>query len=81
MPIYEYHCVKCGKDFEEIVGAHTPAPSCPFCHSGKTEKLLSKASFRTSSGACYESAACDAGATRASSGCGGCSGGNCASCH
>ena len=81
MPIYEYRCTKCGNDFEEIVGANDPAPSCPSCHSERTEKLLSKASFRTGSGACCESGACDSASACAPSGCGGCSGGNCATCH
>ncbi|SBV96112.1 Regulatory protein, FmdB family [uncultured delta proteobacterium] len=81
MPIYEYRCTKCGNDFEEILGAGDPAPACPSCHSAKTEKLLSKASFRTGSGACCESGGCETGAARASSGCAGCSGGSCATCH
>lgn len=73
MPIYEYHCTKCGADFEEIVGANANAPVCPECHSPKTEKLLSKACFRRNGGSA-------AGAS-SSSGCSGCSGGSCASCH
>lgn len=81
MPIYEYRCPKCGVDFEEIVGANDPAPPCPSCHAEKAQKLVSKASFRAGAGACCESGACDVGAARAASGCAGCSGGNCASCH
>ena len=81
MPIYEYRCTKCGADFEEIVGTNDPAPACPACHSAKTEKLLSKACFR--SGSCGDSGygGCETGSARASSGCAGCSGGSCASCH
>lgn len=79
MPIYEYHCPKCDAEFEEIVGANDPAPACPSCHCGKTEKLISKASFHTGSGYSDYSGGYDAGSS--SSGCAGCAGGNCASCH
>lgn len=78
MPIYEYRCKKCGIDFEEIMGTDAPAPACPACNSEKTEKLLSRACFRTGSGC--EGGACDTN-SYASSGCAGCSGGNCATCH
>jgi putative FmdB family regulatory protein len=79
MPIYEYRCAKCGADFEEIVGMNAPAPACPECHSGKTEKLLSKACFRSSwAGGDYSQMVA---APSSSSGCSGCAGGNCSSCH
>lgn len=79
MPIYEYRCAKCGNDFEEIVGTCDPAPACPSCHSAKTEKLLSKACFRTGSG--YDSGSYDTGSSASSRSCSGCSGGSCATCH
>ena len=30
MPIYEYTCTKCGKDFEELVFGDA-LPACPHC--------------------------------------------------
>lgn len=80
MPIYEYRCKKCGTDFEEIMGTNDPAPACSFCRSEKTEKLLSKACFRSgpsSGGGAYDSGS----AHSPSGGCAGCSGGSCAGCH
>lgn len=82
MPIYEYRCTKCGTDFEDIVGVNDPAPACPECANPKTEKLLSKACFRSGG------VVVDGGdgvppssyASGSGSGCAGCSGGNCASC-
>jgi len=40
MPIFEYVCKDCGKEFEAIVrGAE--APHCPKCNGAKLEKKLS----------------------------------------
>jgi putative FmdB family regulatory protein len=45
MPIYEYKCRKCGKQFEEFQGITDPElKSCKFC-KGKVQKLLSLSSF------------------------------------
>jgi putative FmdB family regulatory protein len=41
MPIFEYACRGCGKEFETLVRASSPAPECPDCHSGDLEKKLS----------------------------------------
>ena len=42
MPIYEYACVKCGHQFEELVsGAVATLIACPACGAKKTERLLS----------------------------------------
>jgi putative FmdB family regulatory protein len=40
MPLYEYNCPACSKEFELLVrGAEKPA--CPECGSARLEKLLS----------------------------------------
>jgi len=45
MPIYEYKCQKCGKEFEEFQGITEPAiTQCRFCR-GPVRKLLSLSSF------------------------------------
>ncbi len=45
MPIYEYKCKKCGKQFEMFQGiADPPAKSCKFC-KGHVHKLMSVSSF------------------------------------
>ncbi len=45
MPIYEYKCRKCGKEFEEFQGITEPAIThCRFC-KGPVSKLLSLSSF------------------------------------
>jgi putative FmdB family regulatory protein len=45
MPIYEYKCRKCGKQFEAFQGITDPElKSCQFC-KGKVDKLVSMSSF------------------------------------
>jgi putative FmdB family regulatory protein len=40
MPIYEYACQDCGREFETLVRSGT-APECPQCHSTQLNKRLS----------------------------------------
>lgn len=40
MPIYEYDCQDCGRDFEQLVRSDT-VPECPQCQSTHLEKRLS----------------------------------------
>ncbi len=45
MPIYEYKCKKCGKEFELFQGIADPAAkSCKFCR-GAVHKMMSLSSF------------------------------------
>ena len=40
MPIYEYACQGCGREFEALVRSDT-VPECPKCHSKALDKRLS----------------------------------------
>ncbi|MBW2645967.1 MAG: zinc ribbon domain-containing protein [Deltaproteobacteria bacterium] len=40
MPIYEYHCMKCDKDFEVLVMGKEKV-ACPSCKGKKVQRLLS----------------------------------------
>ncbi len=45
MPIYEYRCKKCGKQFEAFQGITEPdLKTCKFC-KGKVQKMMSLSSF------------------------------------
>jgi putative FmdB family regulatory protein len=45
MPIYEYKCQKCGRQYEVFQGISDPElKSCKFC-KGKVHKLVSLSSF------------------------------------
>ena len=74
MPIYEYSCEKCSRDFEELVFDDT-SPACPHCGSHATHKLMS---------CCARHGGSQQGDYAPTSGggggCAGCSGGNGASC-
>jgi len=40
VPVYEYVCRKCSRQFEELVFGDTK-PSCPGCQSNDLEKMMS----------------------------------------
>ncbi|PJA26517.1 MAG: FmdB family transcriptional regulator [candidate division Zixibacteria bacterium CG_4_9_14_3_um_filter_46_8] len=73
MPIYEYHCAECHKDFEELVSSSFKGNiECPACGSSHSERLLSVFGFVSkSNGHNVDSS---------SSGCSGCHTGHCGSC-
>lgn len=72
MPLFEFRCNKCGREFEDLVSANANA-RCPECGCEDTQKLMSTC-VRHGRDDSYGYAA------RSGGGCGGCSGGNCASC-
>jgi putative FmdB family regulatory protein len=41
MPIFEYSCNSCGKEFETLVRGSSPATECPACHGTELHKKLS----------------------------------------
>ena len=44
MPIFEYHCRKCGEEFEHFTQrpAGAKAPACPKCGARETERVMSR---------------------------------------
>ena len=80
MPIFEYHCNGCGKDFEELVLGGEEAIKCPHCGSGDTDKLISRCRFNNAGWDTPKTQVGHRAAAASSSGCSGCSGGDCSSC-
>ncbi|PIE60882.1 MAG: FmdB family transcriptional regulator [Desulfobacterales bacterium] len=77
MPIYEYKCNACGKNFETLVmGSFTP--QCPECESDDLARKMSRCGFVSKS----EGPGGQIQTTTAAgnSGCAGCSSTNCSSC-
>ena len=66
MPIFEYHCQDCGREFEQFVTGDRK-PACPACQGANLGKLLSApgmvgAGERSSNGAAQPSfGGCGAG--------------------
>jgi len=76
MPIREYLCANCQAEFEELVFGDALAP-CPACGGHNVRPLMSRC--------CVHGGGDDFSLppvpASSSGGCGGCAGGNCASCH
>lgn len=54
MPIYEYQCTKCEKQFEYMQGmSEPPKKKCEAC-GGKLERLISSAGFILKGGGWYK---------------------------
>jgi len=49
MPIFEYACKSCGKQFEALVRRTSDAASCPACKSTELEKLISLPAIKSES--------------------------------
>lgn len=41
MPIFEYACQGCGREFETLVRSSSPPPQCPSCQGTDLHKKLS----------------------------------------
>jgi len=51
MPVYAYHCAKCGEEFEiiETMDEHaTKKHRCPACKSPRVERVLGRVFAKTS---------------------------------
>ena len=70
MPIYEYRCAGCGKEFERYVPTPGGTATCPACGSGSVKRTLSVFALKSGGGSVASSM--PAG--------GGCCGGGCG-CH
>ncbi len=76
MPIFEYKCSQCDKEFEKLVFGNEDVV-CPKCGS-PVEKLMSCCSFKSATGSPsgeYKISASNKSA------CGSCTASSCASCH
>lgn len=70
MPVYEYRCGACGRDFERYVATAGSAVACPVCSGLDVKRKLSVVSVKSSGG--FVASTMPSGS--------GCCGGGCA-CH
>ncbi|MCP3941857.1 MAG: zinc ribbon domain-containing protein [Desulfobacteraceae bacterium] len=77
MPIYEYKCNTCKKDFETLVMGRTK-PQCPGCDSQDLSRLMSTCGFVSKSAT--QGGAPQVKKSAGASGCGTCASSNCGSC-
>ena len=70
MPIYEYCCLRCEGQFEELILSPDEEVSCPTCGSKEVKRIISLCAF--SSGGKFRPST--------SGGCEGCTSLNCSSC-
>jgi putative FmdB family regulatory protein len=83
MPIYEFNCSNCKKDFEILVMSQSELINCPHCHSQEVERLMSGFS-RAGQADSWDDYGGGAGGydnLGGGGGCAGCAGGSCATCH
>ncbi len=79
MPIYEFECLACNKQFEEVIlGDETI--TCPHCDASDVKKLISSGSFVTGGPVVMGKPGANAITTRGSSPCASCRSGSCSSC-
>jgi putative FmdB family regulatory protein len=74
MPIYEYQCKKCKKEFECLVLGSEGNIVCPECNGKDVQRLMSACRFKSSGEGEIPSAS-------RSSACATCAGGSCSTCH
>lgn len=74
MPIFEFHCAKCGHDFESLVLSNNEKVCCPECGGKKVDKLMSGFAHKSEGGKLT-------GVAGGSDACTSCSGKSCSSCH
>ncbi len=80
MPMYEFTCLDCGEEFEELLRSQDEQVECEACDSENVKRKMSTFAAHTggrSLGAMPPPSAMGGGG---GSKCSGCSGGNCASC-
>ncbi|ADK84184.1 regulatory protein, FmdB family [Desulfarculus baarsii DSM 2075] len=72
MPIYEYKCNKCAKEFEVLVLGSRDDVRCPQCDAADVSRLMSGFAHKNEGGTLVSSSG---------GGCSSCSGGSCSTCH
>jgi putative FmdB family regulatory protein len=73
MPIFEFHCQNCGKEFEHLVFRTDEEVKCPECGQESVNKLMSTCAAKV--GHKFTST------SKAGASCTGCTATSCSTCH
>ncbi|MBW2467090.1 MAG: zinc ribbon domain-containing protein [Deltaproteobacteria bacterium] len=74
MPLFDFVCRSCGKEFEALVMGSSK-PSCPDCKSKDLAKQMSVFAHRSGTDSS------SSGGSGSGSACGGCTSSSCSTCH
>jgi len=74
MPLFDFICRSCGREFEALVMGSSK-PKCPECQSEDLQKQMSVFAHRSSGDSS------SSGGAGSGSGCSSCSSSSCSSCH
>ena len=74
MPLFDYICRSCGKEFEALVMGSSK-PTCPDCKSEDLKKQMSVFAHRSGGDSS------SSGSTGSGPGCSSCSSSSCSTCH
>lgn len=66
MPIYEYRCAGCGRDFDRMQKVSDPTPACPACGGSEVSRKVSLSSFSLKGSGWYSTDYRGSGASGAS---------------
>ncbi len=75
MPIYEYGCEACGREFEVLILRPSQAVACPSCGGANLQRRISSCGLKSGR------SAGEPASTPARSGCGTCTSRHCSSCR
>jgi putative FmdB family regulatory protein len=73
MPIFEFYCQDCSKEFEKLVFGGDPEVECPFCQGKNVGKLMSACAAKVG----YKFTAASSSSKDS---CAGCSATSCSTC-
>ena len=77
MPIYEYRCLSCQKNFEKLIRNNKEAISCPYCHAKDIKRILSLFGFKEG----RKGNSSQERGVSSNSSCASCTSKNCSQCH
>jgi putative FmdB family regulatory protein len=80
MPIFEFRCQTCGKEFERLVFKSDEVVDCPACGQQTVNRLMSVCSFKTDYHGMMSTPPSQSAPSTGKSSCTGCAATSCSTC-